>query len=300
MCFSSLLTVIFSLAPALSLHAQGLLAPVAAADTLHKQAISAYIQQDFGRATRILTLQELPLRRAIGTATKISGCYYTIGLCYKATKSYTAALAAFQKTIDYTHDLDAYTEQGKIYNELGEYQKAINCFRKKIVVAHTTTNTTNNNNPPNETIASAAIDLSNAYTNIARYDSALTVAQYGLTQTKDTLNAAKLHLNAGNSFLWQHQYNQALTEYNAVIQLLRTHQTSATNELALAYLNSSIIYKRQTAYTTAFSFVQKAFATNKQLKDTALHACILDNTGDIYTAQHDFPKALQYYEQAET
>ncbi len=98
---------------------------------------------------------------------------------------------------------------------------------------------------------------------------------------------SELHYKTGN-------YNDALAFTQLAIELYGNNG----NEVASLYFLRSLCFREQGNYTMALATAGKALDIAEKMSTTGFVSNIYNSLGNLYAAQNDYPKAIEYYKKA--
>ena len=227
-----------------------------------------------------------------------------------------------------------YNEIGLVYYKQGDYEKALEYYRKALVIKEKQLG----NNHPSTSITYNNIGL--VYKKQGDYKKALEYYRKALAIREKVLgkehpDTATTYNNIGGVYYKQGDYEKMMEYYKKSLAirekvLVKEHPDMATTynnighyEKALEYFSKALaikekvlgeehpstatthsnigeVYRKQGDYEEALNHHRKALAIREKVlgKEHPSTATTYNNTGLVYRDQGDYEKALEYYEKA--
>ncbi|MFH2095739.1 MAG: tetratricopeptide repeat protein, partial [Bacteroidota bacterium] len=147
-----------------------------------------------------------------------------------------------------------------------------------------------------EGVKRAWYELGVAYDHRGVFDTALVflnlAMEYGM-QDKDSLFIAQVHINKGNIFYYQGNYDSTLfcyIEASRLFEVLGNRRGEANS-----YLGQGNVFYQQGMYDKAVKYFKDALKIYHELKDEVLISYALNNIGTAYYVQGDLQTATGYF-----
>ena len=192
-----------------------------------------------------------------------------------------------------------YNEIGLVYYKQGDYEKALEYYRKALVIKEKQLG----NNHPSTSITYNNIGL--VYKKQGDYKKALEYYRKALAIREKVLgkehpDTATTYNNIGGVYYKQGDYEKMMEYYKKSLAirekvLVKEHPSTATT-----HSNIGEVYRKQGDYEEALNHHRKALAIREKVlgKEHPSTATTYNNTGLVYRDQGDYEKALEYYEKA--
>ncbi|MDR0603621.1 MAG: tetratricopeptide repeat protein [Bacteroidales bacterium] len=194
--------------------------------------------------------------------------YFNLGNVYYDKGEYDNAIDAYKKTIALKpEDAAAYNNLGNAFDNKGEYDNAIDAFKKAIALKPETAETYYN--------------LGNAYDNKGEYDNAIDAFKKSIALKPET---AVVYYNLGNVYRNKGKYDNAIEAYKKAIAL--------SPEDAVAYNNFGNAYYDKDEYDNAIDAYKKAIELEPD------YAAAYYNLGNTYTKKGKYDNAFEAYKKA--
>ena len=175
----------------------------------------------------------------------------------------------------------AHNELAKIYQEQGDFEKAILRYKLALEV--------------NPEFTESWVNLSNLYNQTGQTLKAQEALNKALASKP---NSAEAHMSFGLSYLKEKNYKLALKEFDEVIRLNPSNDAAYYNA-GFTYYNLGLQYKENGNSGEAkesFSKAILAFKSALQLKPTFADAAF--NIGSVHQTQNNLSEATTWYEKA--
>ncbi|MEM9340189.1 MAG: CHAT domain-containing tetratricopeptide repeat protein [Bacteroidota bacterium] len=215
---------------------------------------------------------------------------YNMGVCYSLKAAYFQAINAYQQIVDLNQQdrrmLNALREIGNMYNQTGDYYRALENFRKMTRLSK-----------------SLGLDL---YIGLSFVKRAVTYSEIDRTLYNDSI---RVNLNKASRFLTVDDINewyllqnaeanrlQDLGHYKDAIaiymRLVSDPQTANTNYLSLIHSNLGYLHFRTDNLTLAKKHLKQSLDYNDRL------SFAYENLGDVLLQEKNYDRALLAYDGA--
>ncbi len=207
-------------------------------------------------------------KQAIEIKPDMHEAYSNMGNAYNELKEYQKAINACQKAIEIKPDNhEAYNNMGNAYNELKEYQKAINAYQKAIEIKHDKHKAYNN--------------MGIAYNKLKEYQKAINAYQKAIEIKPDNHEA---YNNMGVAYDELKECQKAINAYQKAIEIKHDKHE--------AYYNMGNAYGKLGEYQKAINAYKKAI----EIKPDEHNAYY--NMGNAYGELKEYQKAINAYQKA--
>ncbi len=194
--------------------------------------------------------------------------YYNMGNAYGELGEYQKAINAYKKAIEIKPDYDgAYNNMGVAYNELKEYQKAINACQKAIEIKPGMHEAYNN--------------MGNAYGELGEYQKAINAYKKAIEIKHDKHEA---YYNMGIAYGKLGEYQKAINAYQKAIEIKPDYDG--------AYNNMGVAYGELGEYQKAINAYKKAIEIKPDMHEA------YNNMGNAYNELGEYQKAINAYKKA--
>jgi len=235
------------------------------------------------------------LRENIGDKKVIASTMNNIGLIYKDLGNYEKALEYYKKSlIHYRQTGDQFSESnamnfiGGVYWQSGEYRKALDYYKHSYNLRSQVGD--------KKYIARAHTNLALVYRSLKEQDSALVEYQNALGIYKeigDQKNAAASINSIGSLYRTFGQNQMAMQYYNMALDLRKN--IGDLNGEAYSSINIGSTYLTQKSYDIALSYFKRAFSIAQQLKNINLEKDALKYLARVYSALGDYKEAYKNF-----
>lgn len=226
-------------------------------------------------------------KKAIRYNKKFSDAFYNTGLTFVAmahqannTAKLHEAVDALTKATSYNAEHPyAHNELAKVYQELGEYEKAIIRYKLALEI--------------NPKMADSWIALSSLYNQTGQALKAQQALNHVIMETPDSPMA---HLNLGLSYLNEKNYRLALKEFDLAISKMPTNEMAYFN-VGYTHFQLGVEAKNSGQDATAaneFDQAIKAYESALHLKPNFVDAAY--NVAYTYQTKNDVPNAIRWYQ----
>lgn len=207
--------------------------------------------------------QALKLAVEQSDSIKQESIYYYIGYIHQKTNKYNTALDYYRRSLELSKDPRFKTSllgnSGVIYNSLGDYPHALECYEQTLRLTETL--------------------LSSSDRNI-----------------RDSLTWFGLLLTVGDVYVAMSQYDKALENYNSALRISEILKRKNLGIWALT--NIGKIHKSKKNYDNAIKIFEQALDACNSTEDQDYKPRVLNEIGNVYVETGDLAKALQYAEQS--
>ncbi|MFN7929157.1 MAG: CHAT domain-containing tetratricopeptide repeat protein [Blastocatellia bacterium] len=211
---------------------------------------------------------------------------------------YSQALRCFQlaeRVADRNNDRKATAQalhnQGTILSNLGDYESAVLCYQKSLVLKDVADKAGR---------AVTLTNLGNAYVELGDYETSQLHLRQALALREalgDKNGQANVLGNLGNLSFHQSNFRQTLMFYQQALQL----RDPADYDWVCGYLNNiGNIYRHQGDYPLALDYFQRALTAAQAAQDQHLQAMILNNTGTAYWGQGKYDQAEAFFQKSQS
>lgn len=209
----------------------------------------------------------------------------------EGVKRLEEALLLWKKSGEKYWEAYTYSRLGAIYNNLGENQKALNCFNQSLALRRGLGDT-----------RGEAITLSNiglVYSDVGEHQEALNYLNLSLslkTAFNDATGKAITLNNIGRVYADLGKTKEAIDSFDKALALLSKDpskylEAGILNNIGGTYLSTGDLQK-------ALASFDKALTLLKEIGDKSRKAATLNNIGLAYSRLGEKRKALDYYNQA--
>ncbi|MCK8521355.1 CHAT domain-containing protein [Aquimarina sp. D1M17] len=242
-----------------------------------------------------VTQKALSIKQSIDTLdhSSFQKTLYNLGYFNYRNKNFFEGIRAYSDLVNNYENgsktLLAYRELGKLYNEIGDFHKAIVCF-EKVISAY-------DDNPLHTNRLIAYIELANTYSLMGYKEYSDQIAN-NLKKANTILDKKELKSNVyknrifqieGNRLLEIEEYEKALIYQRQILETIdekdSVNRSIVHNSLGISYLNLS-------DFDNTALHLEKAIAYNPK------NSGPYNNFGDYFIRQKRYKEALQYYQKA--
>lgn len=173
----------------------------------------------------------------------------------------------------------------------GNYEQAIELFKKCIVLSKQTKNT--------KILSNAYNDLGNSYTRTGKSELALTNFLLSIEifkQNKDNINVAKTYKNIGALYAEQKDFVSAMQYYENAFEIAKRIENKGL--MADCLNNMGVVYEQQIKYNKALDVYSRALKIYKLEGDQNKISMVLNNLAIVYKYLGNYPKSIMHYEEA--
>ncbi|MGD1806723.1 CHAT domain-containing protein [Dapis sp. BLCC M126] len=201
------------------------------------------------------------------------------------------ALLLFRKTANLTKEAVTLLSIGRVYNDLGEKQTALNYYQQSLPVFQQVGDryweaiTLNN-------LGSVYNDLGEKQIALNYYEQALLLRR----QAKDKGGEATTLNNIGTIYDDLGEKKIALNYYEQALPMYQ--QVRDKGKEAIVLNNIGFVYDDLGEKKIALNYFERSLSLRRQLKDKIGEATTLNNIASVYDDLGEKQKALNYYEQA--
>lgn len=208
---------------------------------------------------------------------------------------YRHAVAAWQIAIEYfVKDRDkygqaqAYNNLGIPYNFLGDYLKAINCFKEALRL--------NEEIEDPELEAGCYVNMGISYAEMGRIDESIELTEKALNiydQVFDIEGQISCYLSLGTAYDGKGEFEIGIEYFHKALELARQYGDPYSESACLSDLGTA--YNIAGKYEKALKFHKKALEMKVNTADRMGQAVCYTGLGDSYNGLEQFEKALENY-----
>jgi tetratricopeptide (TPR) repeat protein len=191
---------------------------------------------------------------------------------------------------DRVAEASCYTNIGSAFNELAQYQKALEYHEKALSVLK---------DKRNKDEAKYCRNVGITYSTLGQFQKALEYHEKALSvlvDDRDSQDAASCYTNIGIAYYDLSQYQKALEYHEKALSIYK--DIGDREGEASCYTNIGIAYYDLSQYQKALDYYEKALKIAKDIGDIAEVASCYISIGHAYSSLGQFQKALDYYEKA--
>jgi len=224
---------------------------------------------------------------------KLGGAYYFLSDYSKALENYKKSLLIREELSDNKGVANISNNIGMIFQELGIYDKALDNYMLALQFYETSRD--------ERRIAVVLNNIGAVYGDLKNYDKALLSYMHSL-EIKQKLDdksgiASTLH-NIGRAYHNLFEYDKALEYYERSVILKK--ELKKQYSLAMTLNNIGKVYSDLNLYEKALTYFDEALQIEKALGDKFGEANTLNNIGEAYLALNELNKAEGFIQQALT
>ena len=189
--------------------------------------------------------------------------------------------------------MEARTNLGNAYYDIGQYQNAIDCHRKVLEIAE------ERRDKHNAGVAYG--NLANMYDSIGQYQMAIDCQQKALEIVKELGDRPGMGIilgNMGNSFKAIGQYQKAIDHYGEALKI--AEEIGDKEGLCMTYTNIGSAYSSIGQYQKDIDYQLKALEIAKEIKHTADAGSAYGNLGSAYYSIGRYKEALNCHMENKT
>ncbi len=216
-----------------------------------------------------------------GIRSKIDSALVYFNMAYKHAKKYGFNITAGR----------ALANIGFAYNRLDDPREAINNYFQALAI-YKSVKYDAGANQSYTNIGAIYYDMNE--TKIAR--SYFNQALAGYTKSKNDKGIAAALYSVGNCYLATHDDEQAIDHYNRSLAIYQ--KMGDLNGMGLARMGLGRAYTHQKKYADGLTSLDSALKNMRVLGDKYVEANVLISKADIYNAQGNYDKAIEYGKQA--
>jgi len=213
---------------------------------------------------------------------------------YLAAQKYAQDALIYAQKIKYPKgEAEAYRNIGNIYNDRGNYQKALDDHSAALKIYEAIGDSNG--------IAACYNNIGNVFYGRGNYSEALKNYFSALKINKETGNknwSAINYDNIGGIYYLLGNYPEALKNYLAALKIYEDDSSGSAedkNEIAAAYINVGTVYSAQKNNTEALKNYFAALKINEGTGNNNGIATAYNNIGSVYHAHYNYSKALKNY-----
>jgi len=180
---------------------------------------------------------------------------------------------------------------GHIYERLGQYPKALECFEKSLAIARGIGDT--------ELEEVALNNIGRVYQYYGQYSKALEYYEKSLAMNQklgDVRGKDVTLNNIGRVYFFWGQYPKALEYYEKSLAIAQKLGDVKSESVILHCIGH--VYDSWGQYPKALEYYEKSLAIAQKLGDVKVEGVTLSNIGAAYQSSGQYPKALEYYQKA--
>ncbi|HYG53558.1 MAG TPA: tetratricopeptide repeat protein [Flavobacteriales bacterium] len=224
-----------------------------------------------------------------------------LGIC---TKNLKTKLNKKEHAFFLSAKAKCYNNLGLIYEDRGEFAKAIDCQMKGLKIEETIGD--------KKSIAMSLNNIGVIYQYMHNYTVALKFHQQSLKlreEIRDTVGISASYNNIGNNYIYigdsartknpafaKVQFSIAIGYYRQSLALKR--KTNDKNGLALTLNNIGNIYLVQGEFKKAMDYYHQSLKVREEMGDHIGICSTLDNIGTVYYDQKNYARSIEYTEKA--
>ncbi|CAF1373514.1 unnamed protein product [Rotaria sp. Silwood1] len=250
-------------------------------DNHELNTLTAHIRKDLGGRTGWSRLGYILIK--VGEPAKAEQLYQIL----------LAKTSSDQDRAEYNYQL------GWIYNNLGEYSKALFYYEKSLDIDKKILS------PNDLSLASSYNNIGMVYKNMGEYSKALSYYEKDLEITKKALppnhpDLAASYNNIGNVYDNMGEYSKALSSYERSLEIRKIALPPNHPDLAASHNNIGLVYDSMGEYSKALSSYERSL----EIRKIALPpnhpdlAGSYNNIGLVYNNMGEYSKALSSYERS--
>ena len=250
---------------------------------------------------KIDSLSEQKLSKALSKKNKLffqkssSSASNILGTIYDNQGDYKKAIEYYSKSLKVSEEIGdkkgiakSLNNLGTIYDNQGDYKKAIERYSKSLKISEEIGD--------KNVIAALINNLGRIYDNQGNYKKAIEYYSKSLKISeeigdKDVI-ATSLN-NLGHIYKSQGDYKKAIEYYSKSLKI--SEEIGDKNGIATSISNLGSIYDNQEDYEKAIEYYSKSLEISEETGDKNVIAASINNLGSIYDNQGDYKKAIEYY-----
>lgn len=215
--------------------------------------------------------------------------YDQMGEFEKALKCYEICRQNTDTTVNAYETAMNYSSSGKVLYAIGRNEESIDHFKHSIYFF--------NKSKSDYGIAMACVQLGAIYLKKGNYRSAAEMFMNSLEHSekaKDKHGIAEAYSNLASMYNTQGDFDNAIEYYNKVLVIRRDLGEKRT--IAISLFNLGTTYAMKKDYESAVKLLEESLFLKKELQDKRGEANILNSFGNIYKNKGEFDKAKEYFE----
>ena len=221
----------------------------------------------------------------------MGNAYNNLGEYEKAIDFYQQALAIDREISDRLGEANSLGSLGNAYNNLGEYEKAIDFHQQSLAIKREIGDRLGE--------ANSLGNLGNAYDNLGEYEKAIEFYQQSLAISREIDNllgeAVSLN-NLGNAYISLGEYEKAIDFYQQSLAISREIGNRRGEADALGNLGNA--YNNLGEYEKAIDFYQQALAIDREIGNREGEGITLSNIGRLFESQEQKTLAIVFYKES--
>jgi CHAT domain-containing protein/tetratricopeptide (TPR) repeat protein len=209
-----------------------------------------------------------------------------------AAAKYEEAAALWREAGDGEDEAASFTNAGRLYAYLAQYQKALDVFGRALNVARAS----GDRHAELEAQGNAA----SIYLELGESRKALEINQQMLPLARelgDRDDEGSILVNTGLIYEDElHDYKSALGYYEEALKIFQEMGDRVREGVALNNIGNA--YNHSGDYRAALEYLGRALALRRETKNRQGEAATLNNMGTVYHAMGEYEKALDYFTQS--
>ena len=194
----------------------------------------------------------------------------------------------------------SYTKIGKVYNDLGEYDKALEFFQNALKIwLHVVVGN-------HSFLATIYQDTSSVYNNLGKWDEALNFSQKALNiylqiKGENHLNVASSYNDIGTIYSNLRKDDKAIEFFQKALKICLLHALGESHPgVASIYNHIGCVYNDLGKYNNALEYHEKALNIHLQIfeENHPDVASSYNYIGRVYYSRGEYNKALEFHEKA--
>ncbi len=232
--------------------------------------------------------------------------YFNLSAKYYYMSQYDEALLYSQKALPILTEKNDLISQGKVHNlmggayfEKGEYNKALEYFKRSMEI------TMRLDNPHLNTIANSYHNRGNVYRVMKKYEKAFDFYDKALEVYKSISkgnydNVANIYRSIGGGYLEKEEYEEALKYYQKSLTIYNNLLGKNSSVTSVLYLSIGDVYLKKKEYDEALVYYRKSLMILEGASDKK-HNHIVNvytNIGSVFHQQKEYTKAITFFDKA--
>ncbi|MFC5044392.1 tetratricopeptide repeat protein [Aquimarina hainanensis] len=230
--------------------------------------------------------------------------YVNIGLTYSNMKQFDKelsygkkALRILKKEQDTIGLGGVYQNLGNLYDRRGETNKALQYYKKSLNLRQ---KIYGDKHPE---VAGSLINVGLTYQNLG-LEKGLSYCYKGLEIFKNAYGEnnsiiADMYQNLGTTYQTKKEFDTALNYYKKSLKIRQENLSKTHLDIVRSHYNLGSLYKDQEKHVIALDYYKKGLDIIKESgKISKFTSIFYNNIGRIYFEQHDYDKALSFFDKA--
>ncbi len=229
--------------------------------------------------------------RYTASLTSLGLAYNDLGQYQQAIEFHHPALAIFREIGDRKGEANSLMNLGLAYNDLGQYQQAIEFHQSALAIFREIGNRAGE--------ANSLMNLGLVYNDLRQYQQAIEFHHPALAIFREIGNRAGEAKSLGNSGIAYNalgERQQAIEFHQSALAIFREIGNRAGEANSL--MNLGLAYHALGQYQQAIEFHQSALAIFREIGDRGGEAKYLNNLGMVYNALGERQQAIEFYQQS--